>query len=478
VTVEIAQFTVKRRSSDQVVGVVKMGFSRKRTSRDGKPRYTAYYVDAKGHERSAGTFSNKKEADKAWHRKETQLAEGRVGDPARGRMLFQRYVENTWLPNHVMEPSTREGYTYSIYKHIMPEFDSMRMIDILPEHVRAWVATLQKDGVGVSTIQHCKVILSAIFTTALNDQVTFFHPCKGVKTPPVVAKPLEIITPEQFDLVYQALPNTEAQLLMETDIESGLRWGELTELRVKDLDFQTHILTVSRAVIEVNPKFHPEGKRFWVKEYPKGKEHRRLKLSDQIFHKLKTHRDAQNLTRDDLLFSIRNQQNNKPAMRIVPNPDELELCPPNEKGRQYKHGTLSAYTAGKCRCDDCRAAYAIYRAQRRAQGRDNPRTPRALDTDGHIPANWFRNQVWKPAVKTAGLASGVRIHDLRHAHASWLLAGGADLQVVKERLGHGSIATTERYLHSLPEADKTALDAFSTIRYRSSNKEADPQQEV
>ena len=54
--------------------------------------------------------------------------------------------------------------------------------------------------------------------------------------------------------------------------------------------------------------------------------------------------------------------------------------------------------------------------------------------------------MWDPARKAAGL-DGVRIHDLRHAHASWLLAGGADLQVVKERLGHASIATTEKYLN-------------------------------
>ncbi|MGI5420689.1 tyrosine-type recombinase/integrase [Actinomadura luteofluorescens] len=56
------------------------------------------------------------------------------------------------------------------------------------------------------------------------------------------------------------------------------------------------------------------------------------------------------------------------------------------------------------------------------------------------------------------------MHDLRHAHASWLLAGGADLQVVKERLGHRKISTTERYLHTLPTADETALEALAKIR--------------
>jgi site-specific recombinase XerD len=40
-------------------------------------------------------------------------------------------------------------------------------------------------------------------------------------------------------------------------------------------------------------------------------------------------------------------------------------------------------------------------------------------------------------------------------------AGGADLQVVKQRLGHGSLRTTEKYLHTLPDADETALDALS-----------------
>ena len=45
-------------------------------------------------------------------------------------------------------------------------------------------------------------------------------------------------------------------------------------------------------------------------------------------------------------------------------------------------------------------------------------------------------------------------------------AGGADLQTVKERLGHGSIITTEKYLHTLAETDDTALTALASIRAR------------
>src|SRR5215211_3248613 len=44
-----------------------------------------------------------------------------------------------------------------------------------------------------------------------------------------------------------------------------------------------------------------------------------------------------------------------------------------------------------------------------------------------ISRNTFRTRVWLPAVKASGIDFGVRVHDLRHAHALWLLAGGADL---------------------------------------------------
>jgi integrase len=66
--------------------------------------------------------------------------------------------------------------------------------------------------------------------------------------------------------------------------------------------------------------------------------------------------------------------------------------------------------------------------------------------------------VWLPAVKASGIDFGVRVHDLRHPHASWLLAGGADLKGVMDRMGHAQIQASQKYLHTFPGTDQKNLD--------------------
>jgi integrase/recombinase XerD len=57
----------------------------------------------------------------------------------------------------------------------------------------------------------------------------------------------------------------------------------------------------------------------------------------------------------------------------------------------------------------------------------------------------------KSAATEAGLSEKISPHWLRHAHCQHSLAGGAPLHLVRDSLGHSSIAVTDIYLHSMPE---------------------------
>lgn len=60
--------------------------------------------------------------------------------------------------------------------------------------------------------------------------------------------------------------------------------------------------------------------------------------------------------------------------------------------------------------------------------------------------------------RAAGLQGSVHPHMLRHTYATTLLEQGADLLQVRDLLGHASVATTEIYLHCLPERLRLAAD--------------------
>jgi hypothetical protein len=110
---------------------------------------------------------------------------------------------------------------------------------------------------------------------------------------------------------------------------------------------------------------------------------------------------------------------------------------------------------------------AAYRAARRGLGQDRPskeQVPEEARQVRHMRRDWFRNRVFHPAVEAAGLDWRPRVHDLRHASASWALAGGATVQQVREHLGHVSLRAVERYLHNLPGTDAGAAGAIARVR--------------
>ena len=77
-------------------------------------------------------------------------------------------------------------------------------------------------------------------------------------------------------------------------------------------------------------------------------------------------------------------------------------------------------------------------------------------------------QVFRPALKRAGLPTTIRLYDLRHTSATLLLKAGEHIKVVSERLGHSNVAITlETYAHVLPGMQRDAANRMEDLLSKS-----------
>ena len=307
----------------------------------------------------------------------------------RGQVTFADYVDTVWLPSKHVETSTLAAYRSYLDKHFKPAFGRRAMGKILPSEVQRWVTTATTEGLSAASIRKYHTMLHSVFERALRDRVITFNPCEATELPKVIKKTSRTLTPAEYDAILDALP-AQHRLMIETAINTGLRWGELIALKPRHLDLSAGKLTVEETIVEVSIKNSPTGHRMLTKPYPKDNEPRTMGLPPDLVPRFTQWIAERALGPGDLLFATRDG------------------------------------------------------------------TP--------ISRNTFRTRVWRPAVQASGVDFEVRVHDLRHAHASWLLSGGSDIRSVMDRMGHAQITTTQKYLHPLPDADHKNLTALHRIR--------------
>ena len=72
-------------------------------------------------------------------------------------------------------------------------------------------------------------------------------------------------------------------------------------------------------------------------------------------------------------------------------------------------------------------------------------------------------RVWATIIEEAGVGH-LRLHDLRHSHASILMAANVHPKVVSERLGHSRVSITlDTYSHTIPSLQADAAEQFDRV---------------
>ena len=110
-----------------------MAWVKERTTSDGVKRYVACYRDPEGRQRSAGTFSSKRAAERAGNREEQRVLAGSWRDHSLGEVRFREYVEDEWLPSKHIEPTTKAAYESNLDQALLPVLRSQAAA---PDHPR------------------------------------------------------------------------------------------------------------------------------------------------------------------------------------------------------------------------------------------------------------------------------------------------------------------------------------------------------
>ena len=355
-----------------------------------------------------------KEAEKIAMQFEDEVKNGLAGSQRNLKLadFVPMYLE---VKKGSLSPRIHVEYEKTLNKVIIPALGHIKLSELRPAHVQAFVNQLQgdvrrkKDGsldadntkISPATIRRKLTVLQSVLTQAVKLGLISQNPAdsKRLTLPKVTAPKIEIFSKQAAVKMLECLEDEplQFQVLIQLAIMSGCRAGELCALKFSDFDYETCKMTVERSAYKIT------GQPIAIKP-PKDYEVRTITLNPHCIE----------------LVKLLQAEKRREAQRL---------------GTYWKGGEwLFTQADGEIM---------------------HPHTPTAK----------FRKFLSKHNLPHK------KFHSLRHSSATLLLYGGANIKTVQQRLGHADIVTTNKYLHAVQEADEQAAnilqDMFITHKKRS-----------
>jgi integrase len=217
-------------------------------------RYQANYTgpDTRLH-RAPNTFDTREDAE-AWLtdvRRQVSRGEWNVKRTTNNVLTLAAY-SGMWLEGRTLKPRTRAHYRSLLDQHLLPAFGDAPLRSIDSDDIRDWWVTM---GASRPTLRaHAYGLLRTILSSAVQDRLMDLNPChiRGAGNSKRVHK-IKPASIAELEAIVTAMPERyRAMTLIAAWCQ--LRFGELTELRRKDINQTTGTIHVRRGVVRAAGK--------------------------------------------------------------------------------------------------------------------------------------------------------------------------------------------------------------------------------
>ncbi len=179
---------------------------------------------------------------------EATKARGEFVSASQAKITLGEWAD-VWLANLVqLKPSTRLGYETIVRAAILPRWANVSLANLTHAGIQNWLTEVSATAAPSTTRSYHRV-MSMMLKYAVRDGRLSRNPADGVKPPRIIKGKHPYLTHAQVQhLAHLAGDDGDVVIFLAY---TGLRWGEMAALRVKDLDTLRRRANVDRAVTEV-----------------------------------------------------------------------------------------------------------------------------------------------------------------------------------------------------------------------------------
>ncbi|MBI2485837.1 MAG: site-specific integrase [Deltaproteobacteria bacterium] len=181
-------------------------------------------------------------AEKALKARIGEIVQGKFSlEKANKPALFDRLVER--YLEYARDNHRAYKRDVTISKVLLKFFNKILLGNITSWHVEKIKSHRKGEGKSLSTINRELTVLKRVFNLGIQWGLTNHNPVKGVKFFKITSGKLRVLSVEEFQRLYYAASD-HLKPILQTAISTGMRRGEVLNLKWEDIDFKTGVIYV------------------------------------------------------------------------------------------------------------------------------------------------------------------------------------------------------------------------------------------